>query len=107
MNFILALSLLCFWAIGSAYEKSPVLSHTPPQEDVKTLAFGVLSRQCNVCHATKKKQDIFTLENMDSLATDINKQVFIKKKMPKGRKNNLSEQESNALKIWLNLVLNE
>ncbi len=77
------------------------------QEDVKGDALKVLTNQCNVCHATKKRQDIFTFGNMDSLASDINKQVFIKKKMPKGRKNKLSKQETLALKNWLSSVLSE
>lgn len=107
MKFILVLSFLSFWTIGLPYEKSSVGFYISPQEDAKTLAFKVLALQCNVCHATKKKQDIFTLENMDSLASSIKKQVFIKKKMPKGRKNKLSEQESIALKNWLDIVLKE
>ncbi len=76
-----------------------------PQESAKTKAFSVLIAKCNVCHATKKKQDIFTLENMDSLAIAINKQVFIKGKMPKGKKNKLSHEESQDLQKWLNTIL--
>jgi len=107
MKLILLFSFLSLWNIDFEYEKSSIATNLFPQEDVKMVAFNVLKTKCNVCHATKKKQDIFTLENMDSLASDIHKQVFIKKKMPKGRKNNLSEQESNALQSWLNLALKE
>ena len=77
------------------------------QEDYKSLAFEVLREKCNACHATKKRTDIFTMENMNALARDINTQVFIKKKMPKGRKVKLTEKESKSLRIWLDVTLAE
>ena len=77
------------------------------QENEKSSAFKVLTTKCNVCHRTKKRQDIFTLKNMDSLAFDINTQVFIKKKMPKGRKIKLTEAEIQVLRDWLVLILPE
>ncbi|WP_273566452.1 c-type cytochrome [Maribacter halichondriae] len=77
------------------------------QTSPKAIAFEVLKTKCNTCHATKKKTDVFTLENMDSLAADIHKQVFIKKKMPKGRKIKLTEEETDALARWLETVLPE
>lgn len=75
------------------------------QEDLKAQAFSVLRDKCNVCHATKKKTDIFTLGNMDSLAPDIHKQVFVKRKMPKGRKVKLTEEEMETLKEWVLIVV--
>lgn len=78
-----------------------------PQEDLRTSAFKVLVAKCNTCHLTKKRQDIFTLRNMDSLAFAINKQVFIKKRMPKGKKVKLTEAESKSLHLWLSLTLKE
>lgn len=75
------------------------------QNAAKNQAFTVLVEKCNVCHATKKKTDIFTLDNMDSLAADIHKQVFVKRKMPKGRKIKLTESESRRLQIWLDTTL--
>lgn len=77
------------------------------QEYLRVEAFTVLQEKCNTCHSTKKKTDIFTLVNMDSLAPDIHKQVFIKKKMPKGRKVKLTEDETQHLKVWLAAVLGE
>ncbi len=71
------------------------------QNTVKERAFIVLRDKCNSCHATKTRLIIFTLGTMDSLHLDINTQVFIKRKMPKGKKNNLSEKEEIDLKIWL------
>ncbi len=71
------------------------------QTGLQKQAFTVLEEKCNVCHVNKKRTDVFTLENMDSLASDINKQVFIKHKMPKGRKIKLTESETELLKLWL------
>ena len=76
------------------------------QTTIKTEAYTVLRNKCNICHATKKRTDIFTLKNMDSLAFDIHKQVFIKKKMPKGKKNKLTNEEIRSLKNWLDSTLN-
>lgn len=69
------------------------------------MAFIALKTKCNVCHATKKRTDIFSLENMDSLAPDIWKQVFVKKKMPKGNKIKLTEVESKALRDWIDITI--
>jgi len=77
------------------------------QDDKRVEAFTVLQEKCNACHATKRKTDIFTLVNMDSLAADIHKQVFVKKKMPKGRKVKLTAAETQHLKVWLDATLRE
>lgn len=58
-----------------------------------------------MCHATKKKTDIFKLANIDSLARDIQKQVFVKRKMPKGRKVKLTEEEMATLMEWVLTVV--
>ncbi len=58
------------------------------QTSLKQKAFIVLKKKCNTCHATKRRVDIFTISNMDSLKFEINNQVFIKRKMPKGKKIN-------------------
>ena len=71
------------------------------QTGLQKQAFTVLEERCNVCHVNKRRTDVFTLENMDSLAVDINEQVFIKRKMPKGRKIKLIESETELLKLWL------
>lgn len=71
------------------------------QDDIKSQAFNVVKTKCNSCHATKKRTDIFTAENMDSLAADIWKQVFVKKKMPKGKKVNLLKRSQKHCVIGL------
>ena len=72
-----------------------------PQDSVKKQAFDVLELKCNVCHLSRKRVQNFTLQNMDSLASQINTQVFIKEKMPKGNKVVLSKSEMETLKLWL------
>lgn len=101
-SFVIGLSILFNFNVQG--ETIPTI--TASQDTPKNKAFNVLISKCNVCHATKKKQDIFTLENMDSFAIAINKQVFIKGKMPKGKKNKLSQEESIALQDWLYIILN-
>lgn len=71
------------------------------QEIIKTNAFTVLKNRCNTCHATKRKLYIFTWDNMDSLRNEINNQVFITNKMPKGKKNQLTEDEELQLESWI------
>lgn len=101
--FAIGLSILFYFNVQS---EETIQTSTTFQDTPKNKAFNVLITKCNVCHATKKKQDIFTLENMDSLAIAINKQVFIKGKMPKGKKNKLTIEESLALQDWLYTILN-
>ena len=71
------------------------------QDSFKKNAFKVLDEKCNVCHVSRKRVQNFTLQNMDSLASQINTQVFIKEKMPKGNKVVLSKSEMETLKLWL------
>ena len=68
-------------------------------------AYKVLTQKCNVCHSDKNPSKIFTLENMNGLARKINRQVFVWKRMPKGKEISLSNQEKETLKNWLNIEL--
>lgn len=98
------ITFLFFWKPMGG--KNAALKENLNQINIKTEAYTVLINKCNVCHATKKRTDIFTIENMDSLAFDIHKQVFIKKKMPKGKKVKLTDEEIQSLKNWLDTILN-
>lgn len=71
------------------------------QETLKEKAFKVLKQKCNNCHATRKRVFIFTFKNMDSLSKSINEQVFFKQKMPRGRKNELTDLEKEDLINWI------
>ncbi|SDL92603.1 hypothetical protein SAMN04488514_103406 [Kriegella aquimaris] len=85
------------------YPLNSNLTQKQPKDD----ALIILQTKCNFCHTLKKRTDIFTLENMDSLAVEINKQVFIKRKMPKGRKVALTPNEERTLKNWIELTLKQ
>jgi uncharacterized membrane protein len=71
----------------------------------KQKAFSVLQSQCNICHSSQNPSKLFTLENMNGFAKKINRQVFVWKRMPKGNDNNLTTEEKETLKIWLNTQL--
>lgn len=69
----------------------------------KSAALTVLEEKCNVCHVAKKRV-VFTNGNMETHAKNIHKQVFIKKRMPKGKKFPMTEEEYDILKKWLATV---
>jgi len=87
---------------ASAQIKQTDTVSTSNQNDVQQQALTILKNKCNVCHTIKKRQTVFTIDNMDSLSDIIYYQVFEKKKMPKGRKIKLTQQEEAQLKTWLN-----
>lgn len=104
MKFIIIILLIGICSLTIASDAIPKFNTTvklKTQTSVKQKAFVVLRNKCNVCHASKKRLAIFTLTNMDSLQTVINEQVFVKRKMPKGKKNQLSAQETLDLANWL------
>lgn len=109
LNYIIFIFLVLSPLVDSPYETNEgkikknlvSLEQTSPQEQ----AFEVIKIKCNACHATKKRTDIFTRANMDSFAMDIQKQVFVKQKMPKGRKVKLTGEEMETLKYWLEETL--
>jgi len=92
-----------YWTSVSSQLIDPIKIESQ-QEEIKQKAFKVLVNKCNSCHATKRNRKIFTLENMGSLSEDINTQVFVKEKMPKGKKNELTTDEKELLKRWLSTL---
>lgn len=64
-------------------------------------AFQILDNKCNVCHHKRNKRRVFTIENMNTWANDIEKQVFIKKRMPKGKNITLTSNEYQELLTWI------
>ncbi len=76
-------------------------------DSIKTKAFIVLDKKCNFCHNVQKPSYIFTEENMNAFVFTIKKQVFKKKKMPKGEGNELTAQESADLKAWVDRLIPE
>lgn len=69
--------------------------------ELKQEALGILQRKCNVCHLKKNRRRVFHIYNMSDLAPRIYRQVFVKKRMPKGREIRLTEKEYDILKKWL------
>ena len=70
----------------------------------KAEAFKILKAKCNICHVKKNKQKIFTQDNMNGFAPQINTQVFMKKRMPKGKDIKLTQKEYQQLSTWLKLL---
>ena len=70
-------------------------------EDLQQKAFIILNSKCNVCHRKKNPFMVFTEKNMKARAKRIHKQVFVKKRMPKGNEIQLTKMEYQTLKNWL------
>ncbi len=72
----------------------------------KTRAFVVLTNKCNVCHHKRNRSRVFTEDNMERWAKDVYEQVFIKKRMPKGKKIKLTNDEYQDLLTWISSIKN-
>jgi hypothetical protein len=64
-------------------------------------ALLVLENNCNECHSKKKPEYYFSEQTMDYFAAEINMEVFIKGKMPKGKKNAMSADDRKTLQLWV------
>lgn len=108
MQTSIILSMVSFTLFLQLQQKSMATETDLPAftgySDKKTEAFKILNTKCNACHLTKNPGRIFTLENMNSFAPEIHKQVFVRKRMPKGKNYKLSGEELLVLKNWVNEV---
>lgn len=68
---------------------------------LKKKALEILENKCNACHHLQNPRKVFTYNNMADLAPKIYKQVYVKKRMPKGNPSMLSKEERDALFNWL------
>ena len=100
--FILCLSSILLVSFGNSQGE---LATFVPVSEKQQRAFKVLENKCNECHRKDKPSKTFTIANMNRFAKSINKQVFIKKKMPKGDEVTLTAAEVNTLKAWLAVEL--
>ena len=75
-------------------------------EELKTKVFKILENKCNVCHRKQNPFMVFSLKNMEKRAEKIHKQVFVKKRMPKGDEIKLTTEEYSHLNNWLQAQLN-
>jgi hypothetical protein len=80
---------------------SPAAPVNDPLIELKQKAFEILDTKCNVCHRKQNPFKVFSLRNMNKHAAKIYKQVFVKRRMPKGDEIILTEQEYQILKNWL------
>lgn len=92
--------------LGPGSAPAPPQSTATADVPVKILALKVLVEKCNVCHQRQNPRKIFTDSNMDELAPSIYKQVFVKKRMPRGNTIKLSEEDQKALTDWLKTRVN-
>lgn len=72
-----------------------------PVDELKKEVFDILNTKCNTCHRKQNPFKVFSLKNMDKHAPKIHQQVFIKRRMPKGDKIKLTDQEYQSLQQWL------
>ncbi|MGB5942079.1 MAG: hypothetical protein WBG71_04305 [Leeuwenhoekiella sp.] len=77
----------------------------PISNTAKEKAFKILQNKCNVCHYRRNRRRVFTLDNMNAWADDVYKQVFVKKRMPKGKDIKLTGQEYQELLTWISTTL--
>lgn len=68
---------------------------------LKNEAYNVLDKSCNYCHIKRNPSKVFSMENMSDYANDIYVQVFVKKRMPKGRNKALRIDDEKALMRWI------
>lgn len=80
--------------------------YTVVKDSTQQRAYEILINKCNVCHANRNRRRVFTEDNMSPWANDVYKQVFIKKRMPKGKKIKLTSKEYQDLLTWISATQN-
>ncbi|RKN83340.1 hypothetical protein D7Z94_05820 [Ulvibacterium marinum] len=87
---------------------APIKSDNPIVKDsTQTRAFEILANKCNVCHVNRNRRRVFTEDNMNDWSNSVYKQVFIKKRMPKGKKIKLTSEEYQNLLTWISSTKNK
>lgn len=98
--------IIFFLTIGPDSAPTPARPTATAGIPVKVLALKVLVEKCNVCHQRQNPRKVFTDSNMDDLAPSIYKQVFVKKRMPRGNTIKLGKEDQKALTDWLKTRVN-
>lgn len=96
---IIAALCLCYFQHFAGNVKAS--STKKAEEPLKSKALKILENKCNVCHRIQNPRRMFTYDNMDDLAPKIYKQVYVKKRMPKGNPSLLNKEEKDVLLNWL------
>ncbi len=102
--FILSSIAVSLLVISPAKSKSLGATNTHSLNNrsvAKTKAFEILETKCNICHIKQNRKKVFSLENMNVFAPKIEEQVFVKKRMPRGKKIKLTDKEYEQLYIWI------
>lgn len=68
---------------------------------LKESAYEILDSKCNTCHRKQNPFKVFSYKNMEKHAPKIYKQVFVKRRMPKGNEHHLTKEEYDVLEQWL------
>jgi len=105
--------LFCLWLLSDFImmaNVTPVMSSQNISKNISSLkleTFDILDTHCNSCHVDKNPDKLFSIENMDGFAKNINRQVFVFKRMPKGKeqREKISKEEFKILKNWINETL--
>lgn len=98
---LLISSINTYESILESIELIEVDASNNPIKDSNAEAYQILYHKCNACHRKRNKSHVFTTENMNNWANDIYKQVFIYKRMPKGKNIKLTSQEYQDLLTWI------
>ena len=77
------------------------MAHFEAQNPSRQKYLAILEMKCNPCHKEKQRSVVFTDQNMAEYANQIKMQVLVKKRMPKGRKYNLTPEEFQIIENWL------
>jgi len=101
ISIILCLSLQFTSLVSQA-------SHSVSSDEaiIKANALEVLQVKCNACHKVQHPSKYFELENMNGFAKKIQRQVFLWKRMPKGKEYTLLDFQKETLITWINNQLN-
>lgn len=93
----------------TAFRTGTPLAHafTPNNDSIQFRALEILNRKCNVCHMHRNRRRVFTDANMGPWADAIYTQVFLKKRMPKGKRIKLDSEEYQDLLTWISTLKNK
>jgi uncharacterized membrane protein len=89
--------LVVFWAYPAGSESVAYKA----ADDLKHQVLTILNNKCNVCHRTDNPGKVFTHENIETYSSQIYRQVFVKRRMPKGSLVKLTNEEETILRKWL------
>jgi uncharacterized membrane protein len=99
LTILLIIATCSFQAVPTGEKpRIPGLQH---DGDIKIKALAVLETKCNFCHRSQNPGKVFTGDNMERHAKNIYKQVFVKRRMPKGKLVKLTPDDQQALMAWL------